>query len=706
MIILTTTDLTLSFGTTPVLEKVSFSVDERDKLGIIGVNGSGKSSLFKLITGEYEATEGEVYLSKGKTLGILTQEGAFADGEDGTGEDSALSHMVHAFPSLLRMESELEALQAQLDAGPEAIGEEAYDRITRTYFSLHERFLQDGGLEFRGRCVGILRSLGFDDSLAAMPVKYLSGGQKTRLALGIQLSRKPDVLLLDEPTNHLDIETLGWLERFLADYEGCVMVISHDRYFLDRVTNKTLCIQNHRAKLYNGGYTKSMEQRKLDRAIEEKHYRDQQKEIARQEAYIAQQRAWNRERNIIAAESRQKMLDKMVKLERPESAPKPVKMKFTASRPSGNDVLDLRDVTMGFGDRILFSHLSFLVKRDDRLLILGQNGCGKSTLIKLIIGRLNPISGIIEAGYNVEVGYYDQENQNLDPGKTVLDELWDAYPRMSETEVRNALGQFRFVGEDVFKTVSVLSGGERARLTLCKLILSKMNLLVLDEPTNHLDIDSREALEGALERFDGTIVAVSHDRYFIEKLATRIVEIAPGQGTALVSGRAGSDFSDYRVEHKGKAYTEFRTFMDRRSEITARPTVMGVSGALYAGASYAGASYAGASEKTAAPGDVGGAGLSVVAASAEAVTAKDAYRQSKQSAAEARKKKNRLDKLRRDAERLEAELEAIGTELAGDAATDYIRAAALDARKTEAEDELLAVYEELEGLESPEEPEV
>ena len=669
MIVLTTTDLTLRFGTTSVLEKVSFSVDERDKLGIIGVNGSGKSSLFKLLTGEYEPTEGEVFLSKGKTMGILTQEGAFdEDGEDGTGEETALQHMLHAFPHLLSAEAELENMQKSLDAGASVIGEAEYDRITRAYSSLHEKFIRDGGLEFRGRCVGILRSLGFDESLSNMPVKYLSGGQKTRLALGIQLSRKPDVLLLDEPTNHLDIETLGWLERFLSDYDGCVMVVSHDRYFLDRVTNKTLCIQNHRAKLYNGGYTQSMEQRRIDREIQEKHYKDQQKEIARQEAYIAQQRAWNRERNIIAAESRQKMLDKMVRVEKPENAPKPIRLKFTASRPSGNDVLDLRDVSMGFDGRMLFEHLNFLVKKDDRLLVLGQNGCGKSTLIKLIIGKLEPLSGIIEAGYNVEIGYYDQENQNLDPENTVLDELWNAYPRMTETEIRNTLGQFRFVGEDVYKEVSVLSGGERARLTLAKLILSKMNLLVLDEPTNHLDIDSREALETALEGFDGTIFAVSHDRYFIEKLATRIIEITPGRGATLVDGQSGGDFTDYHIEHKGEAYTEYRRFMEARGQGNAvKPTAMGVVSAAPAG---------------------------------DAPTAsKEAYQQAKASAAEARKKKNRIDKLHKEAERLENEIEAIDAEMNGSAATDYKRAAELDIRKSECEEELLAVYEELEELE-------
>ena len=664
MIILSVTDLTLRFGTTSVLEGVSFALDEKDKLGIIGVNGSGKSSLFKMITGEYEPTEGEVYLSKGKTLGILTQEGAFAEvSEDGTGDETALEHMYHAFPHLLRDEARLAQLEEALCAGADAIGDAEYDRITREFSSLNEKFIAEGGLEFRGRCLGILRRLGFDDALVDMPVKLLSGGQKTRLALGIQLSREPDLLLLDEPTNHLDIDTLFWLEKYLADYKGCVMVVSHDRYFLDRVTNKTLCIQNHKAKLYNGGYTKSMEQREIDRAIAEKHYKDQQKEIARQEAYIAQQRAWNRERNIIAAESRQKMLDKMERLEKPENAPAPIRLKFTASRPSGNDVLDLRDVTMGFGNRILFSHLKFLVKRNDRLFILGQNGCGKSTLIKLIIDKLEPLSGVIEAGYNVEIGYYDQENQNLTPENTVLEELWSAYPRMTETDVRTRLGQFRFIGEDVYKPVSVLSGGERARLTLCKLILSKMNLLVLDEPTNHLDIDSREALETALQDFDGTILAVSHDRYFIEKLASRMVEITPHAG---ISGEGASgDFTDYQVVHVGEGYTEYRRFMENRGNSIA-PTRMG----------------------------------SAPLPSDTPSTAKEDYKRAKQSASEERKRKHRIEKLHAEASQLEADIDDIDAEMNGEAATDFVRVAELDTLKTQKEERLMEIYEELEELET------
>ena len=535
MIAISVNDLSLSYGTTPILEKISFSLEETDKLGIIGVNGCGKSTLFRLILGEQEPTEGNVYLSKGKTVGVLTQDGAFDCRNE---NQTVLERMYRAFPHLLRAEERLATLEEQLKSGNE--------QIIREYTDLHERYVADGGLEFRGRCASILQKLGFDTAASAQAVSTLSGGQRTRLALAVQLSREPDVLMLDEPTNHLDMGTLAWLEGFLCSYPKCVMVISHDRYFLDRVTNKTLCIEHHRAKLYNGGYTKSMAQRQIDKEIAERHWRNQQKEIARQEAYIAQQRAWNRERNIIAAESRQKMLDKMEKLERPQDAPKAIRMQFSEASASGNDVLEVRGLAMAYGERRLFEDLNFLVKRQERVMIIGPNGCGKSTLIKLILGQLAPTAGIIDTGYHVEVGYYDQENQNLTPENTVLDEIWNAYPTLTETQIRNTLGLFRFTGESVFKEVSVLSGGERARLTLAKLILSKMNLLVLDEPTNHLDIDSREALEHALSQFDGTIVTVSHDRYLVDKLATRILEIKPGDAFE-------GDLLDYHVDHPGSS---------------------------------------------------------------------------------------------------------------------------------------------------------
>ncbi len=652
MIAINVSDLTLRFGTTSVLEKVSFSLEENDKLGIIGANGSGKTSLFKLITGEYDAESGEVYISKGKTVGILSQYGAFDSDESmGYKGNTAIDHMLAAFPALLAAESRLEELELLLSD----INDEKHSAYTNEYTTLHEKFIRDGGLEFRGRCRSILLKLGFDEDTIKKDVELLSGGQKTRLALAIQLCREPDILMLDEPTNHLDIETLGWLENYLIQYKKCVLVISHDRYFLDRVTNKTLAIEHHKAKLYNGNYTRSMEQRRIDREIYEKHYREQQKEIARQEAYIAQQRQWNRERNIIAAESRQKLLDKMEKLEAPEKETRGIRMKFTSAIASGNDVMNVKGLSMAFGQKKLFDNLDFLVKRGDRLLIIGPNGCGKSTLIKLFMDKLRPVGGKIEMGYNVEIGYYDQENQNLDEKKTVLDELWDTYPTLPEQKIRSTLAWFNFFGEDVYKQVGVLSGGERARLTLSKLILSHMNLLILDEPTNHLDIDSKEALESALEEFDGTIIAVSHDRYFIEKLANRIIELKP-------DGYVDSDMFDYKITRDGHAYTEFREFTDARKARLAQESATAQGSA------------------TAAP----------------AGSNKEQYLKNKQDAAEARKKANKIKRLTAEMESLEVELLSVEEEMNGEAATDYKKVAELDLRKTEIEDRLMEIYEELE----------
>ena len=644
MIAISTNELSFAVGTNVILDKLTFSLEENDKLGIIGVNGCGKSTLLRLLTGATEPTSGEVYLSRGKTMGILTQDGAF-DCENE--EETVIERMYRSFPRLLEMEERLATLEKSLSGGDE--------RTIHDYTELNEKFVEEGGLEFRSRCASILSRLGFDKLASAQPVATLSGGQRTRLALAVELAREPDILLLDEPTNHLDIETLAWLEGFLVSYPKCVMIVSHDRYFLDKVTNKTLSIEHHRAKLYRGNYTKSMEQRRIDREIAEKHWKNQQKEIARQEAYIAQQRAWNRERNIIAAESRQKLLDKMERVERPQNDPRAIRMRFDEASVSGNDVLEARGLSMAFGERKLFQDISFLIKRSERVMIIGPNGCGKSTLIKIILHKLAPTQGSLTEGYNVHVGYYDQENQNLTPENTVLDELWNAYPTKTETEIRNTLGLFRFTGEDVFKTVSVLSGGERARLTLSKLMLSQMNLLVLDEPTNHLDIDSREALESALEQFEGTIVTVSHDRYLIEKLATRILQLRPGQAFA-------GDLLDYRVDHTGHAFSEFESYKNARvAEFDEKAT----------------------------------SSLTVSTQSSN----KEQYLKNKQATADARKRKNYLDKLRRECESIEGELAAIEEELFGPAAADYVRAAELDERKNALEERLMEIYEELETSE-------
>lgn len=645
MIALSTERLSLSFGATPILTDVSFAADESDRIGIIGSNGCGKSTLFKLILGEYTPDSGSVYISKGKSVGILRQEEALSAADTESGDESALELTYRSFPELLAAQARLSELERALADGTDLNGR-THEALVAEYSALNDSFIRDGGLEFKGRCLSTLMKMGFDKESVERPVSSFSGGQRTRLALSRELCREPDVLMLDEPTNHLDIETLGWLESFLATYKKCVLVISHDRYFLDRVTNKTLLIENHRAKLYGGGYTKSLEQRRRDRELQEKHYRDQQKEIARQEAYIAQQRAWNRERNIIAAESREKLLAKLERVERPDAERRSMSFGFSSSVVGGNDVMTLYGVGFGYPSaKPLFENVSLTVKRGDRLFVAGPNGCGKSTLIKLLVGRLAPTSGYIETGYNVSIGYYDQENQRLSASNTVVGELGADYPTLTELELRSTLARFGFVGDSVYKLVGELSGGEKARLTLAKLMLSDINLLVLDEPTNHLDIDSKEALEAALSEFSGTVIAVSHDRYFLGKLATRLLDL-DGRGAV-----------DIYVRERGAGYEELCRDRQRREALSAE------------------AEDATDRKQTAVS------------------SGKELYIQSKKQAAEDRRARRLAERLSEEAKRLEAELERIEREMNGDAACDYVRLAELDTKKNELEERLLEIYE-------------
>lgn len=627
MIAISLGEVSLEFGTDVILDRVSFSLNEGDKLGIVGVNGAGKSTLFKIITGEYTPTSGSVYISKDKTVGMLEQNTGLE------GDNTILDEMLASYADLIADEQRLDELQKQLDSGDET--------IISQYTSLADRFKRAGGYEFRSRCKGILKNLGFDERFHELKISSLSGGQKTRLALAKQLITSPDILMLDEPTNHLDIETLAWLEDFLAQYKGTLLVISHDRWFLDKVTNRTLEIENTHASLYNGNYTRFVELKAENREIRERQYKNQQKEIARIEAYIEQQRRWNRERNIIAAESRQKALDRMVKIERPDELPDKIRLAFTKSGESGNDVLTVRNLAKSFPDKPLFSDVSFLLKKRDRMFIAGPNGCGKSTMIKIIADKLMPDAGEVEFGYNVTVGYYDQENQNLNPDNTVLDELWDCYENLTQTEIRSALALFLFKGDDIEKKVSVLSGGEKARLTLCKLILSRMNLLILDEPTNHLDINSREALEKALLEFDGTIIAVSHDRYFISKLATRVLDL--GIKPALDYMGGWEDYKTYRARHTA-------------AESDAEPEVI--------------------------------------------TDAKEQYLKNKEQAAEQRRLKTRIRKNAEETAKLEAELDTVMTELADESRqSDYIHVNELYQRQQQIEERLMELYEEAERLE-------
>ena len=644
MVILSTTDLSLHFGTTTVLENISFSINEGDRLGIIGVNGAGKTSLFRLITGEYTADTGAVYVSKGKEIGLLAQN---ADLNDDISGESAIEHMYLAFPKLLTMESRLEEITNEL-ANRTDTDSPSYIRLTEEFSELTHKFNADGGHYFRGKCKSLLEKMGFDEHMQQMHISKLSGGERTRLALARLLAAEPDILMLDEPTNHLDVETIQWLETFLATYKNTVMVISHDRYFLDRVTTKTLHIERHAAKLYNGNYTKAQKQREEDREAELKKYNQQQKEIARVEAMIEQQRRWGQEHNFVTIRAKENYIKHMDKVEKPAEALKSIRLSFQSAPAGGNDVIMAEDLAKSFGEKKIFEKISFLIRRGERVFFAGPNGCGKSTLMKVLVGKLQPDAGYVELGANIHAAYYDQENQNLDEKSTVLDELWNAYPHLTEYNIRSTLALFLFGYEETQKLVSDLSGGERARLTLAKLILSKVNLLILDEPTNHLDIESREALENALSAFEGTIVCVSHDRYFIEKLATKIIEILPPDFPAAT-------FTFTPTAADENAYEAYRV----KRELIFSPE----------------------------------AALVADEAPAPVSNSKEDYLQKKKEAADKRKNERQMAAWRKEMEELEAELVAVTDELYGDAASDYMRAAELDERKTTIEDRLLQLYE-------------
>ncbi len=620
-------------GSETILHDVTFSLEDGDRLGVVGVNGSGKSTLLRILSGEYDSDGGEVFIAKNKTVGLLHQDDTF--NIISSSGDSVLEQMYAAFPELLAAEKRIREIEDELKAVSDG---ETTMRLSAELEAVNRRYADGGGLYFRSKCRSMLSSLGFDESYHSLPITEMSGGQRTRIATARLLAREPDVLLLDEPTNHLDEKTLEWLEEHLAAYKKTVIVVSHDRYFLDRVTNKTLDVENKTAKLYRVPYSAYVEEKKRDREIAQKKYDLQQKEIARLEAFIENQRKWNRERNIIAAESREKAIARMEKVERPADLPKNIRFSIDSSGESGSDVLEVKNIGVKFPGRRLFGDLSFLLKKGDRMFITGPNGCGKSTLIRILMGQRAPSEGTLEYGYNVTVGYYAQENQNLTPENTVLDEIWDAYPNLTQTEIRNTLATFMFRGDDIEKRVSVLSGGERARLTLAKLILSKMNLLILDEPTNHLDIGSREALEAALEAFEGTVIAVSHDRYFVRRLATRFVALSETGCTQFIG-----------------SYDRFRAFMS-------------------------------------------GDAPAVSEAESEVSSSKDEYLKRKAAAAETRKAERRLEAVVKEIEKLESALVDIEDELFGPAATDYKRAAELSDEKTVTEDRLMQLYEEEEEL--------
>ncbi len=516
MIVLNCNNIEFAYGTETIIKNVSFNLQDNDKAGLVGVNGAGKSTLFKIITGELKQESGEVFISKDLVLGYLKQNSAL------NSENTLWNELLDVFKELIDMEKNIVRIEKEISSTTDNIRLES---LMKEYSRLTERFSYLGGYEYNSRIRGVLRGLGFDDSEFDCKVNILSGGQKTRLALAKVLLEEPDILLLDEPTNHLDISAVEWLEDYLKNYKKCLLIISHDRYFLDSVTNKTIELENYTSTVYNSNYSNYVKQKAINKEIQEKQYQLQQKEIARQEAIIEQQRRWNREKNIIAAESRQKALDRMVKMDKPANAPGKIKMKFNETMSSGNDVLDVDLISKAYADKQLFKDVSFKIKKAERVFLLGPNGCGKSTLLKILSGRLEASSGKFSFGTKVNLGYYDQEMADLNEENTILDEVWSVNQKLIQTEVRSALASFLFIGEDVFKKISVLSGGEKSRVSMLKLIFSNANFIILDEPTNHLDINSREILEAALDDYEGTMLIVSHDRYFIDKMATRIIDI-------------------------------------------------------------------------------------------------------------------------------------------------------------------------------------
>ena len=635
MIAISASSLSLSFGDTVILKGITFAAQDGEHIGIVGTNGAGKTSLFRLLSGEYTPDSGTVSLQKGHTLGVLEQN---ADLTALPGNMTMEQYMITAFPALLALEEQIDAVTHALTVA----STEEIEALSARLSSLNQRFADEGGLEFRSRARGMLLRLGFTEAQLSQTISTLSGGQYTRLSLARLLATEPDVLMLDEPTNHLDLDALAWLEGFLSNYKKTVLIISHDRYFLDRTTEKTLQIQDGAAKLFHGNYSKAKLQMEAERAALEKRYKEQQKEIERIRKNIEFQRRCNREHNFVTIRSKEKQLARMEKIEKPKGPEKEIRVRFLSESESAGHVIEARSLSFSYGAKPLIKNLSFLIERGERVLFLGPNGSGKSTLMKLINGLITPQGGAVECGYNIKIGYYDQENRGLSEHNTVFSEMRESYPLMTDLELRSALALFLFGAEDMEKSVKVLSGGERARLTLAKLILKKVNLLIMDEPTNHLDIGSAEALENALLAFDGTIVAVSHDRYFINRIATRIVELDPSTERGML---------DYRLEEYDDAYTEYLKLKEKREsrEAELRP--------------------------------------------AEISSGKEEYEQKKKEAAKKRGEQKKLERAKERVEALEKELEALDEELFGEAASNYVRAAEIDRRKGEIEEELLSLYE-------------
>ena len=518
MPVLSCSNLTKSYIVDTILEGISFTVEAGDKIGLIGLNGSGKTTLFNILSGDTLKDSGEVYVQKDLVIGYLKQHIKIES------KNTIFEECLSVFKHLIDMEKTLRSLEEEISTISTMGSSQELDQLMNEYAELSEKFQTNNGYGYKSEIRGTLTGLGFKEEDFEKEVNILSGGQKSRLSLGKLLLQKPDLLLLDEPTNHLDIDAIDWLERFLKDYKGAVLMISHDRYFLDHVVNRIFYLENKKIQIYNSNYTKFMIQRKKDLEVLKKQYEDQQKELKRQEEIITRFMNYGGSRYIKQAQSRQKLVDKIKLINKPMDSKKS-RIRFEPLIKSGRDVLTVENIKKNFGQLTLLEDINLNIYRGEKVGLIGPNGIGKTTLFKIILGEIDHDEGNINLGAHVVPGYFDQEMVNLHLEKTVIDEIWDEYPKMDYYEIRTILSQFLFVGDDIFKEISDLSGGEKGRLSLLKLMLSNANLLLMDEPTNHLDIDSKEVLEDAILDYEGTLFVISHDRYFLNRVTNKILEL-------------------------------------------------------------------------------------------------------------------------------------------------------------------------------------
>ena len=513
--VLSCSHISKSFGTDEIIKDATFNIEDREKAAIIGINGAGKSTLLKIIVGELSADQGEVAFAKDSTYGYLAQH------QNLSSDNSIYDEVLSTRQDILSMEASIRRMEEDMNN----LSGNELDTLMEQYTRLTHDFDLAGGYAYRSEVTGVLKGLGFSENDFSLNVNTLSGGQKTRVALSKLLLSKPDIILLDEPTNHLDMNSISWLEGFLSDYKGSVIIVAHDRYFLDKIVSKVIEIDNGTVTTFSGNYTDYASKKAVLRNMQLKAYMNQQREIKHQEEVITKLKQFNREKSIKRAESREKMLDKIQILDKPTELNDKMNIRLEPGIESGNDVLKVTGLSKAFDSNRLFNDISFEIKKGERVALIGNNGTGKTTILKILNGIIPADSGVVELGSNVYIGYYDQEHHVLDPDKTLFQEIQDAYPDLNNTKIRSTLAAFLFTGDDVFKYIRELSGGEKGRVSLAKLMLSNANLLILDEPTNHLDITSKEILENALNSYTGTVLYVSHDRYFINSTATRILEL-------------------------------------------------------------------------------------------------------------------------------------------------------------------------------------